>query len=146
MARLRAERWTYTKCLLLGFIATFLGACEPSGKVNQSDIQSTDTALLGDAARALPVLASRLRENLKLERNIIVVAGSRANGFFAMSRNTHWTVTCGEGFSVYFDKAQIDLVFAGIQLNDSQCATLTVQTASAVRNIIGAPDKTENSN
>jgi hypothetical protein len=137
---------TCTKCLLFGFIATFLGACEPSGKVNQSDAQSADTDLLQHAARALPVLASRLRENLKLEGNIIVVAGSRANGFFAMSKNTPWTVSCGAGFSVYFDKAQIDLVFAGIQLNDQQCATLTVQTASAVRAVIGEPEKAENSN
>ena len=136
----------YIKCLLLGFIATCFGSCEPSGKVSQSDTQLADTDLLQHADRALPVLESRLRDNLKLEGNIIVVAGSRTNGFFATSRNTPWTVTCGQGFSVYFEKAQIDLVFTGIQLDDRQCDTLTVQTANAVRKVIGEPEKTENSN
>jgi hypothetical protein len=132
---------TYTRCFLLGFIAIFLAACGQSGKVNQSDTQTADTSLLQDEAHALPVLTSRVRENLKLQGNIIVVAGSRANGFFAMSRNTPWTVTCGAGFSVNFDKAQIDLVFSGIQVDDRQCANLAVQTANAVRAVIDGSAK-----
>ena len=137
---------TYARCFLLGFIAIFLTACGPSGKVDQSQTQTADTSLLQDAARALPILASRLRENVKLQGNILVVAGSRANGFFAMSRNTPWTVTCGTGFLVNFDKAQIDLVFGGIQLDDRQCANLTVPLANAVQAVVGGPEKTANSN
>lgn len=137
---------TYTKHLLLGFAAISLGACEPSGKVDQTQTESADTDLLQNAARALPILANRLHQNVKLEGDVIVVAGSRANGFFAVSKNTPWTVTCGSGVSVNFDKAQVDLVSTRISVDDKECATLTVQTASAVRAVIGEPEKAENSN
>jgi len=131
----------YTKHFLLSFAAIYLGACEPSGKVDQTQTESADTDRLQNAARALPILTGRLHQNVKLEGDIIVVTGSRANGFFAMSKNTPWTVTCGSGVSVSFDKAQVDLVSTRISVDDRQCATLTVQTASAVRAVIGEPEK-----
>ncbi|HEY2446225.1 MAG TPA: hypothetical protein VGI20_10860 [Rhizomicrobium sp.] len=127
--------------LLLTLCAVGLASCEGGDEGARSEAQYTaDNALIRDAAHAMQTIQSRLQGNMKLDGNIIVVGGSLANGDFALARNSSWTISCGQGLSVHFEGAEIDLVSALVHIKDRQCASLAAQTGKAVQAIMDGAD------
>jgi len=130
----------YGKGLLCIFAAKFLTAC---GKLDKSDATyREDAAALSSAGQGASALVKRLRENLRIENNVIVVDGPRVTGTVTLSRNSPWSVSCGEGITVDFEKGEIGLVSVLFPIDDSRCAFLTRKLGQEVQAIIdGNPAK-----
>ena len=134
----------YTKGLLCISCAMLLTAC---GKFDKSDAMYTaDAAVLAGTEQGAPGLEKRLRENLRVERNVIVVDGPRVNGAVALSKNSPWSVSCGEGISVDFMKGGIELVSVMVPIDDSRCAFLTRRLGEEVQAIIDGKGRPNSSN
>jgi hypothetical protein len=124
----------YAKGFLCIACASFLTAC------NSADTTSTryteDLAVMAAKDQGVAVLLTRVRENLRVQNNVIVVDGPLVIGAVTLSKNSTWAVSCGEGLVVDFSKGQINLVFPMVTIDDSRCAFLTRRVGEEVQRII----------
>ena len=124
----------YAKGFLCIACVSFLTAC------NRGDITSTrytgDLAVLATKDQGVAVLLTRLRDNLRVQNNAIVVDGPLVIGAVTLSKNSTWAVSCGDGLIVDFSKGQIQLVFTMVTIDDSRCAFLTGKVGEEVQRII----------
>lgn len=124
----------YAKALLCIFAGTMLTAC---GKLDTAGTDYTaDAGVLAGPGQGVSVLLKRLRENLRTERNVIVVDGPRVTGAVTLSRNSPWSVSCGEGLTVDFGKGEIVLITGMLPIDDSRCAFLSRRMGQEVQAII----------
>jgi hypothetical protein len=135
---------SYAKSLLCIAFATFLTGCG-NGDVTGKRY-SEDLAVLEAKDQGVTILLKRLRENLRIEHNVIVIDGPLVNGAVALSKNSQWAISCGEGLSVDFGTNQIPLVFTLIPIDDSRCAYLTRVVGEDVQRIIEGQNRENNSN
>ena len=131
---------SYAKGFLCIFFATLLTAC---GKGDTTaNLYTQDMLLLAGKDQGVAALVKRLRENLRIEHNVIVIDGPLVTGAVTLSRNSPWSVSCGEGLSVDFGKGQIQLVYIMVPIDDSRCAFMTRRLGQEVQAIIdGKPAK-----
>lgn len=112
--------------------------CDASDNTDQADKQySADAALVSNPERGIPVLIARLRESASLADNAIVLAGPLVPGSATVSKNSPWTIACGNGVTIYFERAEIDLVSAMVSVTDSQCAKINRRLAIELRAFTG---------
>jgi len=118
-------------CMLL---AAALSAC---GKADTADDQYGAAAtLLASKDYGAAALTKRLRENMRVENGVVIVDGPIVTGAVTLSRNSTWSVSCGEGLAINIGKGEIDLFPVALQINDTQCARLTKQLGVEVQAII----------
>jgi len=124
----------YAKGFLCIACASFLTAC------NSSDVTSTkyteDLAVMAAKDQGVATLLTRLRQNLRVQNNAIVVDGPLVIGAVTLSKNSTWAVSCGDGLVVDFSKGQIQLVFKMVTIDDSRCAFLTGRVGEEVQRVI----------
>ena len=118
-------------CMLL---VAALSAC---GKADNPDDQYGAAAtLLAAKDDGAGVLTKRLRENLRVENGVVIVDGPIVTGAVTLSKNSTWSVSCGEGLAINIGKGEIDLFPVALQINDTQCARLTKRLGIEVQAII----------
>jgi len=114
-----------------------LSACGKADNPDNPDDQyGAAAALLASKDNGAAVLTKRLRENLRLENGVVIVDGPIVTGAVTLSRNSTWSVSCGEGLAINVGKGEINLFPVALQINDIQCARLTKRLGIEVQAII----------
>ena len=92
----------HAKCLLCIVLLPLLAGC---GQSDSAQAMFQDgAAVLSGPGQGIPVLSKRLRENLRVEGNVVIVDGPLVTGAVTVSKNSPWSVSCGEGIAVDFGK------------------------------------------
>jgi len=124
-------------CLSLMAALTACGKTGSGGDAEDTDQQYGAAAtLLASKDNGAAQLTKSLRENLRLENGVVIVDGPIVSGAVTLSRNSAWSVSCGEGLAVNIGKGEIDLLPVALQINDTQCARLTKRLGIEVQAII----------
>ncbi|HVU19695.1 MAG TPA: hypothetical protein VHE09_03120 [Rhizomicrobium sp.] len=119
--------------LCLPLVAVLAG-CGKSDSANQ---EYADAAvILAAKDHGAAVLTKSLRENLRVENGVVIVDGPIVSGAVTLSKNTAWSVSCGDGITVSIGKGEIDLIPPTLSIDDSRCAYLTKRLGVAVQDVI----------
>jgi len=115
-------------------LAAVLSGC---GKPADTDAQyGAASAMLAAKDNGAAALIKSLHENLKGKNGILIVDGPIVPGAVVQSKNSPWSVSCGEGLVVNVGKGEIDLVPVTVQIGEDKCAALTQRLGIEVQAII----------
>jgi hypothetical protein len=124
-------------CSRIAVCLSLVAALTACGKTDDTNRQYGEAAtLLANKDGGGAALTKSLRENLRVENGVVIVDGPIVNGAVTLSRNSPWSVSCGQGLAVNIGKGEIDLLPIAIQINDAQCAGLTKRLGIEVQAII----------
>src|SRR5690242_16908488 len=118
-------------CLLA--VAALTG-CGKSDSANQEYADAASVLAAKDYGAA--ALTKSLRQNLRVEQGVLVVDGPIVSGAVTLSKNSPWSVSCGDGIAINIGKGEIDLIPTTLEIGDAQCAFLTKRLGVAVQAIL----------
>jgi hypothetical protein len=128
---------SHARAIVLIVCAAALTACGKTGDGEDTDAQYGAAAtLLASKDNGLATLIKRLHENLRVESGVVIVDGPIVPGAVVQSKNSSWSVSCGEGLTINVGKGEIDLLPAALQITETQCAHLTKRLGIEVQAII----------
>ncbi|HTT84071.1 MAG TPA: hypothetical protein VMF67_11360 [Rhizomicrobium sp.] len=125
-------------------LAMALSACGKGGNVGSDEDTDAQygaaSAILASKDSGAAALTKSLHENLKVENGILIVDGPIVPGAVVQSKNSPWSVSCGEGLAVDVGKGEIDLIPVTVQISEDKCALLTRKLGSEVQTIVDGKD------
>ncbi len=118
-------------CLLGCFT---LSACGKTDSANEE--YGAAAAVLAQKDHGAASLAKSLRENLRVENGVVIVDGPIVDGAVTLSKDSPWSVSCGDGIAVNIGKGEIDLIPTTLSIDDPRCAYLTKRLGIEVQAIL----------
>ena len=128
-----------SRAILCLLPVVFLSGCGKSDSANQEYADAA--AILAARDHGTAALTKSLHENLRVERGVVIVDGPIVAGAVTLSRNTAWSVSCGDGVAVNIGKGEIDLIPTTLEIDDVRCAYLTKRLGIEVQAILDGSSK-----
>lgn len=125
---------SFLRPLLCLMLVAALTGCGKSDSANQEYADAATILAAKDHGAA--VLTKSLRENLRIEDGVVIVDGPIVSGAVTLSKNTAWSVSCGDGITINIGKGEIDLIPTTLAIDDVRCAYLTKRLGVAVQKIL----------